>query len=147
MQVRGIAAPPRLRGEDRSVHKPTLDLVDGTVPGAVCIQLVNGNCMAKHGHQCVLCRPMGQRVINCCCCCLKVSGTPIDKEVLLRNFWWCWDRLRAEGILFDHADFPSFFSFMTLLAIRIFLEQKVEIAILEVGSLGSFALFDCCAPC
>eukprot|EP00750_Incisomonas_marina_P011457 INCI16378.9.p1 GENE.INCI16378.9~~INCI16378.9.p1 ORF type:complete len:345 (-),score=65.60 INCI16378.9:997-2031(-) len=66
----------------------------------------------------------------------QVSGTPIDKEVLLRNFWWCWDRLRAEGILFDHADFPSFFSFMTLLAIRIFLEQKVEIAILEVGIGG-----------
>ena len=60
--------------------------------------------------------------------------------MLLRNFWWCWDHLRAEGILFDHADFPSFFSFMTLLAIRIFLEQKVEVAILEVGaSLGGWA--------
>ena len=66
----------------------------------------------------------------------RINGTPVDEPLLLRHFWWCWDKLRSAGILFNHPYFPSFFAFFTLVALRLFLEEKVDIAILEVGIGG-----------
>ncbi|KAK3287805.1 hypothetical protein CYMTET_4701, partial [Cymbomonas tetramitiformis] len=60
---------------------------------------------------------------------------PISKEKFLQHFWWCYGKAQKcfeeEG-----RSPPGYFKFLTLLAFRIFLAEKVDVLILEVGLGG-----------
>lgn len=61
----------------------------------------------------------------------RLNGEEISKDRFLDHFWWCWDRLKA-----DNEKLPGFFRFCTLLGLRMFTAEKVDVAILEVGLGG-----------
>eukprot|EP01132_Coremiostelium_polycephalum_P006057 gene6057-7544_t len=62
---------------------------------------------------------------------IKLNGELISKELFTKYFWYCWDALKA-----NHSELPAYFKFLTLLALRIFQEEKIECTILEVGIGG-----------
>lgn len=63
----------------------------------------------------------------------RLDGVEISEEKFLKYFWWCWNRLKE-----NHVEDVHFFRFLTLLALKIFIEEKVDVAILEVGLGGKF---------
>lgn len=66
----------------------------------------------------------------------RLDGVEVCEEDFLAYFWWCWDRLKDKGN--DAAPMPTYFQFLALLAFKIFSEQQVDVAILEVGLGGTF---------
>eukprot|EP00252_Welwitschia_mirabilis_P025037 TRINITY_DN7673_c0_g1_i1.p1 TRINITY_DN7673_c0_g1~~TRINITY_DN7673_c0_g1_i1.p1 ORF type:complete len:632 (-),score=109.41 TRINITY_DN7673_c0_g1_i1:122-2017(-) len=66
----------------------------------------------------------------------RLDGLEISQEKFLSYFWWCWDKLKANCT--HDVPMPTFFRFVTLLAFKIFIEEKVDVAILEVGLGGTF---------
>ncbi|KAI5070490.1 hypothetical protein GOP47_0014833 [Adiantum capillus-veneris] len=66
----------------------------------------------------------------------KVNRANVSEHVFLKHFWWCWDQFKMNvGI---DMPMPTYFRFLTLLAFKIFIEEKVDVAILEVGLGGRF---------
>ncbi|KAH9315017.1 hypothetical protein KI387_023644, partial [Taxus chinensis] len=63
----------------------------------------------------------------------RLDGLEVSEEKFLNLFWWCWNRLKENSVEDIH-----FFQFLTLLAFKIFTEEKVDVAILEVGLGGKF---------
>ena len=68
---------------------------------------------------------------------IKISGQPIDDSLFGRYFRKVYDRL-IDGTSRENITMPSYFSFLTILAFHIFLEEKVEVAIVEVGIGGEY---------
>ena len=97
---------------------------------------------------------------------VRLGGVPISREVFTRHFWSLWDDLSAPSSSSSPASgdaasasdgqekekprdgddaarsvlggdgMPGYFRFLTLLSLRVFLEAKVDVAILEVGLGG-----------
>eukprot|EP00873_Tetraselmis_striata_P009562 jgi/Tetstr1/429826/TSEL_019693.t1 len=65
---------------------------------------------------------------------IRLQGKPAEEDVFLENFWWTFDTLTEKAT--DELGMPFFFEFMTLLALRVFVQQKVDVAVLEVGIGG-----------
>ncbi|XP_057833875.1 folylpolyglutamate synthase isoform X2 [Cryptomeria japonica] len=63
----------------------------------------------------------------------RLDGLKVSEEKFLNHFWWCWNRLKENSMEDIH-----FFRFLTLVAFKIFTEEKVDVAILEVGLGGKF---------
>nr|CAD1828358.1 unnamed protein product [Ananas comosus var. bracteatus] len=64
----------------------------------------------------------------------RINGSDISREKFLYYFWGLWHQLKeknADGLLM-----PPLFQFLTLLAFKIFLCEKVDVAIVEVGIGG-----------
>ncbi|VEN40046.1 unnamed protein product [Callosobruchus maculatus] len=67
---------------------------------------------------------------------IRINGIPIPKSQFANHFWNIYDKLDAQK---DHEhDMPMYFRFLTLLAFHVFLEEKVSVAILEVGIGGEY---------
>nr|XP_046230677.1 folylpolyglutamate synthase, mitochondrial-like [Scatophagus argus] len=70
---------------------------------------------------------------------IRINGQPIGEELFTKYFWQVYERLEetkdAHG-----GTMPTQFGFFTLMAFHVFLEQKVDLVILEVG-IGGF--YDC----
>lgn len=66
----------------------------------------------------------------------RLNGKEVEEDIFLKHFWWCYDKLQAKCN--DSIPMPPYFRFLTLLAFRIFTEEKVEVALLEVGIGGRF---------
>lgn len=74
----------------------------------------------------------------------------VSKDVFLEHFWWCWDRFQAAAS--PEVPLPAYFRFLTLLALRIFIAEKVSalplfvvvpgLALLGPGMVGNH-LFSC----
>ncbi|CAK4179071.1 unnamed protein product [Aphanomyces euteiches] len=67
----------------------------------------------------------------------RINGKPISDEIFLTNFWAVWDGLSAT--MNEAQGFPpiaNFFRFFTLMALRMFQEERVDVVILEVGLGG-----------
>ena len=77
----------------------------------------------------------------------RINGKPVNNDTFRQHFWFVWDRLHES----DQDDatpppptppsgeirkVPGFFRFMTLLAFKIFVEEGVDAAIIEVGIGG-----------
>jgi folylpolyglutamate synthase len=69
----------------------------------------------------------------------RIDGRPVAQSVFEDAFWFVWDKLSTPY----HGDlapgvypFPTFFQFMTILAIYIFSKSQVDVAVLEVGIGG-----------
>lgn len=66
----------------------------------------------------------------------RLNGVDVCEEKFLAYFWWCWDRLKDKCN--DAMPMPTYFRFLSLLAFKIFSEEQVDVAILEVGLGGKF---------
>lgn len=64
----------------------------------------------------------------------RVNGLDISEERFLLYFWECWNCLR-ENVTED-LPMPPLFQFLTILALKIFVCEKVDVAIIEVGLGG-----------
>ncbi|OQR94475.1 folylpolyglutamate synthase [Achlya hypogyna] len=67
----------------------------------------------------------------------RINGKPISEALFLEHFWAVWDGLYATK---DQANgeppMAGFFRFFTLLALRVFAAEAVDVVILEVGLGG-----------
>lgn len=67
----------------------------------------------------------------------KINGFPITESLFSKYFRTIYDRLQ-EGSRIEGLSMPSYFSFLTILAFHVFLEEKVDCAIIEVGIGGDY---------
>uniref|UniRef100_A0A6G1SGU5 tetrahydrofolate synthase n=1 Tax=Aceria tosichella TaxID=561515 RepID=A0A6G1SGU5_9ACAR len=68
---------------------------------------------------------------------IRINGKPIDRALFVQYFYQVFDRLKKATEL-EHLPMPSYFSFLTILAFHIFLQEKVDCAIIEVGIGGEY---------
>ncbi|XP_074546336.1 folylpolyglutamate synthase, mitochondrial [Halichoeres trimaculatus] len=68
---------------------------------------------------------------------IRINGQPIGKELFTKYFWQVYGRLDetkdAHG-----GSMPAYFRFLTILAFHVFLQEKVDLAVIEVGIGGAF---------
>ncbi|KAJ3404949.1 Folylpolyglutamate synthetase [Chytridiales sp. JEL 0842] len=62
---------------------------------------------------------------------IRINGTPIAKDVFASHFFNIWDA-------FDKSEKPGYFRFIFLIACRVFMTEKVDVAIMEVGVGGEY---------
>ncbi|KAJ8941136.1 hypothetical protein NQ318_004255 [Aromia moschata] len=67
---------------------------------------------------------------------IRINGKPISKNDFVTYFWRLYDMLDSQKT--DPHDMPLYFRYMTILALHVFIEHKVDVAILEVGIGGEF---------
>ena len=65
---------------------------------------------------------------------IRIGGRVCEKETFLRNFWVVWDKLESNQT--ETVGMPAYFRFLTLLGFQIFLDQGVDVAVIEVGLGG-----------
>ncbi|KAG6555626.1 hypothetical protein Mapa_002861 [Marchantia paleacea] len=63
----------------------------------------------------------------------RFDGLEVSKDLFAESFWHVYNRLQEHK---DTAPMPGFFRFMFLLALQMFISQRVDVAILEVGLGG-----------
>ncbi|XP_011676566.1 folylpolyglutamate synthase, mitochondrial [Strongylocentrotus purpuratus] len=68
---------------------------------------------------------------------IRINGQPLPKEDFAKNFFTVYNRLEATKEDYD-GKMPAYFRFLTLLAFHTFLEEKVDVAIMEVGIGGEY---------
>ncbi|KAG5834973.1 hypothetical protein ANANG_G00267200 [Anguilla anguilla] len=68
---------------------------------------------------------------------IRIDGQPISKELFTKYFWQVYGRLdetkEAHG-----GSMPAYFRFLTILAFHVFLHEKVDLAVIEVGIGGAY---------
>ncbi|XP_018566233.1 folylpolyglutamate synthase, mitochondrial-like [Anoplophora glabripennis] len=67
---------------------------------------------------------------------IRINGKPISKKTFALHFWKIYDLLDKQKT--DPGDMPLYFRYLTILAFHIFLEHKVDVAIVEVGIGGEY---------
>nr|XP_060613560.1 folylpolyglutamate synthase, mitochondrial [Anolis sagrei ordinatus] len=68
---------------------------------------------------------------------IRINGQPISKELFSKYFWQVYNRL--EETKDSHcAAMPAYFRFLTIMAFHVFLQEKVDLAVLEVGIGGAY---------
>ena len=66
---------------------------------------------------------------------IRINGEPLSKEKFAKHFWKVYDRIVAPN---DPYDRPSYFQLLTILALNIFWDEGVDVAVMEVGVGGRF---------
>lgn len=67
---------------------------------------------------------------------IRMNGIPIRTDHFTVHFWRVYNRLLATR---DHPrDMPAYFNFLTILAFDIFLRERVDVAVVEVGVGGRY---------
>ncbi|XP_068662724.1 folylpolyglutamate synthase [Aristolochia californica] len=64
----------------------------------------------------------------------RIDGLDITRDKFLTYFWNCWNQLKEK--VTEDLPMPPLFQFLTLLAFKIFISEKVDVAIIEVGLGG-----------
>ncbi len=65
---------------------------------------------------------------------IRLGGRPISDDKMCKYFWEVWDKLQATRT--PELDMPAYFRFLTMLGFYVFIEEKVDVAIIEVGLGG-----------
>ncbi|XP_019858163.1 PREDICTED: folylpolyglutamate synthase, mitochondrial-like isoform X2 [Amphimedon queenslandica] len=68
---------------------------------------------------------------------IRINGEPLGKDLFVNYFWQCYDSLTRNKELYEEQ-MPAYFRFLTLLAFKVFLNEKVDVAVVEVGIGGSY---------
>ncbi|XP_056396424.1 folylpolyglutamate synthase, mitochondrial isoform X2 [Hyla sarda] len=68
---------------------------------------------------------------------IRINGQPISKELFSKYFWQVYNRLE-ETKSDDMCSMPAYFRFLTIMAFHVFLQEKVDLAVLEVGIGGAY---------
>jgi folylpolyglutamate synthase len=66
---------------------------------------------------------------------IKIDGKAISEEQFVKHFWLCWDKLQASRSE-KWPMMPGWFRYLNLLAFKIFQEECVDCAVVEVGMGG-----------
>ncbi|XP_058209504.1 folylpolyglutamate synthase isoform X2 [Rhododendron vialii] len=64
----------------------------------------------------------------------RLDGLNISEDKFLLYFWDCWNQLKEN--ISEGLPMPPLFQFLTVLAFKIFVAEKVDVAIIEVGLGG-----------
>ncbi|KAK9822027.1 hypothetical protein WJX74_001621 [Apatococcus lobatus] len=72
---------------------------------------------------------------------IRLNGLPISKEKFVASFAQCHDRLKETSD--GQIGMAAYFRFLTLLGLQVFTEEKVDVAILEVGLGGRLDATNC----
>lgn len=67
---------------------------------------------------------------------IRIDGTPIPKENFTKYFWRVYNALNSQRE--KENDMPQYFKFLTVLSFYVFIEEKVDVAIFEVGIGGQY---------
>ncbi|NXX63055.1 FOLC protein, partial [Scopus umbretta] len=68
---------------------------------------------------------------------IRINGQPISKELFSKYFWLVYNRLEETKDP-AHASMPAYFRFLTIMAFHVFLQEKVDLAVVEVGIGGAY---------
>ncbi|XP_009567867.2 folylpolyglutamate synthase, mitochondrial isoform X1 [Cuculus canorus] len=68
---------------------------------------------------------------------IRINGQPISKELFSKYFWLVYNRLEETKDPV-HASMPAYFRFLTIMAFHVFLQEKVDLAVVEVGIGGAY---------
>ncbi|XP_061656799.1 folylpolyglutamate synthase, mitochondrial [Syngnathoides biaculeatus] len=68
---------------------------------------------------------------------IRVNGKPIAKDLFTKYFWQVYGRLDETKEAHD-GTMPAYFRFLTILAFHVFLQEKVDLAVVEVGIGGAY---------
>ncbi|NWX62466.1 FOLC protein, partial [Promerops cafer] len=68
---------------------------------------------------------------------IRINGQPISKELFNKYFWLVYNRLEETKDP-AHASMPAYFRFLTIMAFHVFLQEKVDLAVVEVGIGGTY---------
>ncbi|XP_061589212.1 folylpolyglutamate synthase, mitochondrial-like [Cololabis saira] len=68
---------------------------------------------------------------------IRINGRPIGKELFTKYFWQVYGRLDDTKEAHGGA-MPAYFRFLTILAFHVFLQEKVDLAVIEVGIGGAY---------
>uniref|UniRef100_A0A182KEF7 Folylpolyglutamate synthase n=1 Tax=Anopheles christyi TaxID=43041 RepID=A0A182KEF7_9DIPT len=67
---------------------------------------------------------------------VRLNGVPIPNDKFSTYFWRIYNQLHTSR---DHSrDMPSYFSFLTILALDVFLRECVDVCVIEVGIGGRY---------
>ncbi|GAA5912712.1 tetrahydrofolate synthase [Sporobolomyces salmoneus] len=71
---------------------------------------------------------------------IRIDGKPIEEELFAKYFWEVWDKLEADPQRANAltAEKPAYFRYLTIMAFHVFLQEKVDATILEVGVGGTY---------
>uniref|UniRef100_A0A8C8Z0E1 Folylpolyglutamate synthase n=1 Tax=Prolemur simus TaxID=1328070 RepID=A0A8C8Z0E1_PROSS len=68
---------------------------------------------------------------------IRINGQPISPELFTKYFWRVYHRLE-ETKDSSCVSMPPYFRFLTLMAFHVFLQEKVDLAVVEVGIGGAY---------
>ena len=66
---------------------------------------------------------------------IRINSSPISRELFAKYFFEIWDKLEAAA---DVLEKPVYFRYLTLLSFHVFIQEKVDVAIYEVGVGGEY---------
>ncbi|GAA5886902.1 hypothetical protein JCM16303_006754 [Sporobolomyces ruberrimus] len=71
---------------------------------------------------------------------IRINGKPIEEDLFAKYFWEVWDKLEADPKRANPitAEKPAYFRYLTIMAFHVFLQEKVDATILEVGVGGTY---------
>jgi folylpolyglutamate synthase len=71
---------------------------------------------------------------------IRINTIPLSEELFTKYFWEVWDALERCAVSEnrDPLHKPVYFRFLTLMSFHVFLREKVDIAIYEVGIGGEY---------
>lgn len=72
---------------------------------------------------------------------IRINGRPISKELFRDYFWSLYTKLKETEIpsrADEGYDMPFFFNFLTVMSLHVFLNEEVDVAIMEVGIGGEY---------
>ncbi|XP_072015626.1 folylpolyglutamate synthase, mitochondrial-like isoform X2 [Amphiura filiformis] len=69
---------------------------------------------------------------------IRINGKPLPKDLFTHHFFTVFNRLEASKPDDGVDAMPGYFRFLTLMAYHVFLEEKVDVAIMEVGIGGTY---------
>lgn len=67
---------------------------------------------------------------------IRLNSKPISEDLFAKYFFEVWNSLRMDKDSSNPT--PNYFRFLTLMSFHVFLQEKVEVAIYEVGVGGEF---------
>uniref|UniRef100_A0A493TDA4 Folylpolyglutamate synthase n=1 Tax=Anas platyrhynchos platyrhynchos TaxID=8840 RepID=A0A493TDA4_ANAPP len=69
---------------------------------------------------------------------IRINGQPLSKELFSKYFWLVYNRLEETKVGASRGSMPAYFRFLTIMAFHVFLQEKVDLAVLEVGIGGAY---------
>ncbi|KXJ09840.1 Folylpolyglutamate synthase, mitochondrial [Exaiptasia diaphana] len=69
---------------------------------------------------------------------IRLNGRPLSKDLFTKYFFDCWDNLQATADDHHSSKMPAYFRFLTLMSFYVFLKEKVDVAVVEVGIGGAY---------
>ena len=67
---------------------------------------------------------------------IRINGKPLSQKAFGAYFWKVYNQIAGAGR--ETEEKPAYFKFLTILAFHVFIEEKVDVALVEVGIGGSY---------